>query len=124
MKDIQTREDIALLMQEFYTKLFQDDSINYIFTDIAKINLEEHLPILINFWEQSIFRTGGYKNNVMKIHLDLNNKVTFTNEHFETWLKHFNNTVNLLFKGDNAEIIKTRALSIATIMQIKMQASN
>ena len=43
-KDITNREDLLLLMQEFYKKLLTDDSINYLFTDIAKINLSHHLP--------------------------------------------------------------------------------
>ena len=42
-KDIENREDLLLLMQEFYKKLLADKSINYLFTDVAKINLAHHL---------------------------------------------------------------------------------
>ena len=34
-KDITNREDLLLLVQEFYVKLLADDSINYLFTDVA-----------------------------------------------------------------------------------------
>ncbi|MNK01043.1 Group 3 truncated hemoglobin ctb [compost metagenome] len=122
MKDIETRADLEVLMREFYNKLLQDDAINYIFTDVAGIKLEEHLPVITDFWELSLFHTGGYRNNVMQVHLGLNSKEKLTEKHFATWLKHFEETTNSLFSGANAEKIKTRALSIATIMKIKLSA--
>lgn len=120
MKDIETRADLEVLMREFYYRLLTDDTINYIFTDVAGINLEEHLPIITDFWELSIFHTGGYRNNVMQVHLGLNSKEKLTDEHFAAWLKHFEETTNSLFSGANAEKTKTRALSISTIMKIKL----
>ena len=45
MKDIQAQTDLYLLVDEFYKKLLSDDAINYIFTDVVKIKIEEHLPI-------------------------------------------------------------------------------
>ena len=41
-------------------------------------------------------------------------------ELFTIWLSHFNNSVDENFKGQKAEQIKTQALSIATVMQIKI----
>ena len=57
----------------------------------------------------------------MKIHLDLNHEENLNEKHFKTWLNTFNLTVDESFSGKNSEIIKTKALSIATVMQIKMQ---
>ena len=42
----------------------------------------------------------------------------------EIWLNHFNTTVDENFTGVNAEKIKTQALSLATIMQIKIHQQN
>lgn len=124
MKDLENREDLELLMNTFYTNLLLDDTINYIFTDIAKINLEEHLPIIIDFWNLSLFGRGNYKNNVLKIHLDLNKMVNLEQNHFETWIKTFNSAVDGSFTGENSEKIKTKALSISTVMQIKLHKSD
>lgn len=121
MEDIQNRKDIEILMDRFYQKLLSDDAINYIFTDVAKINVEKHLPHIVSFWEQILFATGDYKSNVMQIHIDLNAKEKLTQKHFEIWLHYFNQTADENFKGSNTEKIKTRALSIATVMKIKMQ---
>ncbi len=123
MKDLENREDLELLMNTFYNKLLLDNTINYIFTDIAKINLEEHLPIITDFWNLSLFGKGDYKSNVLKIHLDLNKMANLTQNHFETWLKTFNSAVDENFLGENSEKIKTKALSISTVMQIKMHNS-
>lgn len=120
MTDIQNRKDLELLMADFYARLLADDAINYIFTDVAKIDLPEHLPHIVDFWELSILHSGNYKKNVLQVHLDLDNKETLTGTHFQTWLKHFDAAVDQNFSGANAETIKTRALSIATVMQIKL----
>jgi len=122
MKDIETRADLEVFTRKFYNRLLTDDAVNYIFTDVAKIDLEEHLPIITDFWELSMFHTGNYRNNPMQVHMQLNDKEQLTSEHFDVWLGHFNATVDDLFAGANAEKIKTRALSIATIMKIKVSA--
>ncbi len=123
MKDIQNQEDLYRLVDEFYKKLLADKSISYIFTDVVKIKIEEHLPILVTFWSQGILGTGGYTNNLTQIHLDINKKEYLSPELFQIWLHHFNTTVDELFQGEKAEQIKTQALSISTIMQIKIAQS-
>jgi hemoglobin len=120
MKDIILKSDLELLLKLFYDKLLKDNSINYIFTEVIKINLEHHLPILVTFWSQVLFGTGGYTNNLTQIHLDINTKEYLTPELFTIWLTHFNASVDENFKGENAEKIKTQALNIATVLQIKI----
>lgn len=120
MNDIQNQSDLYLLVDEFYKKLLSDNAINYIFTDVVKIKIEEHLPILVTFWSQAILGTGGYTNNLTQIHLDVNAKEYLSPELFKIWLNHFNTAVDEYFRGEKAEQIKTQALNIATIMQIKI----
>jgi hemoglobin len=120
MNDIHNQDDLYLLVDEFYKKLLSDEKIAYIFTDVVKIHLEEHLPILVTFWSQAILGTGGYAKNLTQIHLDVNTKEQLTPELFRIWLHHFFTTVDEHFKGPKAEQIKTQALSISTIMQIKI----
>jgi hemoglobin len=120
MNDIQTRADLEKLLWAFYTKLLADPAISYIFTDVARINLEEHMPSLTDFWEQVLLERNGYRKNVMQIHLDLNTQEPLTQEHFTIWLQHFTTTIDEMYTGQTAENAKTRALSIATVMQIKL----
>jgi len=120
MNDIQNLDDLYQLVDEFYKRLLNDDAISYIFTDVVKIKIEEHLPILVTFWSQAILGTGGYTNNLTQIHLEVNRKEQLTPELFKIWLNHFDSSVNELFCGSNAEKIKTNALNIATVLQIKI----
>ena len=119
------RLDLLLLMQKFYKKLLADNSISYLFTDVAKINLAHHFPVLVDFWDSILFQSGTYQKNAMQPHLAIHQKSPLTKYHFEIWLRYFKETVDELFAGDNAFIIKERATSIATVMQIKtIQLSN
>ena len=120
MKDIEKRKDIEVIMESFYNRLLKDDRINYIFTDVAHVNIVSHLPVIIDFWEQNILKSESYKNNVLKIHQELNGKVKLSAKHFAVWLTCFYGAVDDHFKGENAENMKTRALSIATVMEIKL----
>lgn len=121
MHDIQNQDDLYQLVDEFYKKLLADKAISYIFTEVVKIKILEHLPILVTFWSQAILGTGGYVRNLTEIHLDINRKEHLTPELFHIWLGHFYQTVDENFIGPKAEQIKTQALSIATIMQIKIK---
>lgn len=118
--DIQNRADIELLVRTFYDKILADETISFIFTDIAKIDLEHHFPRLFDFWENMLIQPNGYQANVLKIHLDLNQKVALLPEHFERWLQLFMKTVDELFEGKVAGMAKNRAISIAGVMQTKL----
>lgn len=124
MKDIQNRADLETIMTRFYTKLLRDDSIRFIFTDIASINLEHHLPVITDFWEKTILNSGSYNNNVLQVHQELNTKIKLTENHFSVWLLHFEQTIDELFSGENSEKLKTRALSLSTVMKIKLNIKN
>jgi hemoglobin len=119
-KDIENREDIDLLMQSFYSKAMTDELIGYIFTDVAKLDLEHHLPIIGDFWETLLFRTGDYARygrNPLQIHGQLNRKTLLQPAHFRRWLKLFETSVDELFSGMRADFIKMRAEAIANRMQ-------
>jgi len=119
-KDIENRDDIKLLVDSFYKKVLSNKYIGFIFKDVAKIKLIEHMPKMYDFWESTLLRANSYRGNPMMIHMDLHNKTLLKKEHFDEWLRLFNETVSELFHGETAELAKTRALSIATVMQIKI----
>jgi len=123
MKDLENRTDIELLVNTFYQKVKSDDQIGFFFNDVAKIDWNKHLPTMYDFWEMTLFHKGNYKGNTVKVHQALNEKSSLKKEHFEHWVELFHSTVNELFEGANAELAKTRALSIATVMQIKIPNS-
>ncbi|MEO7308226.1 MAG: group III truncated hemoglobin [Ferruginibacter sp.] len=119
-KDIVTRKDIELLVDEFYMKIKRDKDIGFIFTDIAHVNWEKHLPVMYDFFENMIFYTGSYTGNPMELHKHINRLFPLTTAHFEQWYKLFSATVDELFSGTTANLVKQRVESIATVMQIKI----
>jgi len=120
MRDITTREDISIIMTEFYDRILLDPALRPIFVDVAHIDLPRHLPMIIDFWESILLGTGSYQGNVMALHVDLNRKFPLTNVHFELWLHHLTATVKEHFAGETAELMLVRAQSIATVMRIKL----
>lgn len=123
-KDITDREDLLKLLTQFYDKLLADKSISYLFTDVAKIDLHHHLDILVDFWDSILFQSDTYRKNAMQPHMILHQQSPLQKHHFETWLGYFNETVDELFEGEKASLAKERALSIATVMQIKISQLN
>lgn len=125
MQDIQNQEDLYIIVNEFYKKLFADNRISYIFTDVIAVNekLEEHLQVLVTFWSQAILGTGGYVNNLTQIHIDVHYKSALNKELFDIWLQHFEDSINENFEGFNCERMKNMAHNLSTIMQIKIAQS-
>ena len=119
-KDLTNRKDIETLITAFYEKVKFDATIGYIFNDVVKVNWEKHLPVMFDFWENALFYTGTYSRDNMNIHRHLNMVTPLKKEHFEQWNKLFLENVDELFEGPNAELAKQRAISISTVMQIKI----
>lgn len=119
--DIECKEDIHKIVKLFYEKLMKDGEMEHFFVDFRNpIYLEKHLIVLVDFWDNILFFSGAYKKNAMRPHLDLQSQKPFKKKHFKRWLFHFNNSVDEFFHGEMAHTAKTRALSIATVMEMKI----
>ncbi|MBA3693200.1 MAG: group III truncated hemoglobin [Acidobacteria bacterium] len=117
--DIETRADIDDLMNRFYARAINDETIGYIFTDVAKLDLEHHLPVIGDFWETLLFGTGNYQKhgrNPLQVHAVLHQKSPLSARHFRRWLELFRETVDQSFAGERAGFIKLRAEAIANRM--------
>lgn len=119
--DIQNREDIKYLVDTFYSKVQLNALLSPIFNDVAKVNWEEHLPKMYDFWAGIILGETGFQGNPMQKHLSLSRITTFSSEHFDTWLALFNGTIDENFEGNNADEAKYRAGNIARLMLFKIQ---
>ena len=49
-KDIETRADIIILMDQFYEKIKVNTLLRPIFVDVAQLDFDAHMPILYDFW--------------------------------------------------------------------------
>lgn len=122
--DIKNRADIQQVVEAFYKRLLADPVMSPIFIEVANVDLEEHLPILVDFWDSILFYTAIYKGNAMLPHLQLHQKHPFIKEHFKRWLAFFNLSIDELFEGEKATLMKERAKSIAMLMEMKVNNMN
>ena len=122
MKDIETRADIILLVDHFYSKVQDNQTIGPIFTQVANVDWSHHLPKMYDFWESILFGKAIYKGNPMLTHFALNEKAPLKTGEFNTWKTIFYEVVDELFAGENAETIKQKAQSIADLMHFKINS--
>jgi len=110
--DINTTSDVTKLIKTFYDKLLVS-SIKHHFINL---DLPHHLPKVEIFWNATLFPEYAYTNNMMQRHAQLPLK----KEEFKVWLDLFWGSIDELFSGKNAELMKNRSASIAYIMQKKL----
>jgi hemoglobin len=123
MKDITEREDIELLVDEFYKKVLKDEVIGHFFTKVVPINWENHIPTMYDFWSATLLGQQGYQGNPMHKHIDLHQKSTLTSAHFDQWLKLWKETVQEYFSGPKANEAVERAGHIAKLMHFNVTQS-
>jgi hemoglobin len=114
MQDISNSADVELLVKTFYSNLLLNEEVKPIF---AHVDFEKHMPHMIAFWEFVLLDKEGYTTNVFDKHVNLPLKA----EHFAIWLSAFENTVNTLFEGENAQKAIFRAKTIAFSFESKLK---
>lgn len=109
-KDIENRADLELLLDEFYKIVPFDSEIGHHFEGL---DLEAHLPVIVDFWEKVLFGHPVYFGNPLYVHQKLHEKSPLKLEHFRRWVDIFSRTVDAHFEGRQAENAKLRAKMIA-----------
>lgn len=59
MNDIQSDKDVEVLVHDFYSKVQVNDRPGYIFNDVAKVDWDDHLPKMVSFWSNFLFKRAG-----------------------------------------------------------------
>lgn len=112
-QDIATRADCERLVRAFYGRALTDPVIGFIFTDVARLDLEEHVPVIASFWETILLDARSYGGGAFAPHVALHARVTLKPGHFERWLSLWRATVDELFAGERAELAKSHAERVA-----------
>jgi len=126
--DINTREDIFLLVSTFYEKVRADKTLGPFFNETIK-DWEAHLNHLTTFWETSLFMTRKlekkYRGNPLEAHVRVDKQFNHTidNLHFGLWLNLWYQTLDELFEGEIADNAKRRARKMGTFMYMNIFAA-
>lgn len=115
--DLNSREQIQRFVRLFYAELLIDERLKPLFLDIARIDLEQHLPRIVDYWCKLLLGDTSYQRHTMNIHRDLHAKLPLSEADFKQWLTLFERTLAQHFHGDCAD----RAMYLATRIAANMQ---
>lgn len=115
-KDITTLDDIKLLVDSFYGKIRIDILLGGIFNGVIKDRWPEHLEKMYTFWQTVLLEEHTYYGSPFLPHA----KLPVDAEHFERWMKLFNETVDTFFEGEKATKAKWQGQRMAEMFLSKI----
>jgi hemoglobin len=123
LPDLESTADCERLVRAFYGKAMADEKIGWLFTDVAELDLEEHIPKIASFWATNLLGSKSYKGGAFGVHGRLHQKAPggLRQEHFERWLVLWCQTVDELFDGPLAAAAKVHALRVANAFYGRLQ---
>ncbi len=122
VSDIESRADCERLVRAFYGRALEDPIIGWIFTDVAKLDLDAHVPVIASFWETILLGAQSYSGGAFRPHAALHARIGLRAGHFERWLVLWCTTVDELFSGERAELAKAHALRVGQAFHGRLQA--
>lgn len=115
-KEIESLDDIKLLVDSFYSKVRKADLLKGIFEGVIEDRWPEHLDKMYRFWETVLLSEHSYHGSPFRPHA----KLPVSKEHFDQWKSLFNMTVDEFFVGQKANEAKWRAEKMAEMFQVKI----
>ncbi len=116
-KDILNINDIKLLVDSFYAKVRKDNLLAKIFNEQIQDRWPMHLEKMYSFWQTVLLEEHTYHGSPFVPHA----KLPVEQEHFESWLKLFYETIDENFSGKKAEEAKWRAEKMAEMFHHKIK---
>ncbi len=114
LSDIETEADIEAVVHAFYRDMEHDPMLGSYF---GGLDWPVHLPKMVSFWSSVVFQTGAYRGRPFDVHMRMPG---LDRAHFAHWVERFHRTVDGLFSGPRARLMKSRAEQIAGVFQVKL----
>ncbi len=114
--DIESRDDVELLVRSFYRYAAMDELLGPIFA-AADVDWPSHIDTLTEFWTWQLLGRGDYQGNPLRAHEPVHAVTPFADEHFDRWLELFTSTIDEHFIGHAADVAKGRAQKMAKAMR-------
>ena len=121
--DLDSLEQIECFINLFYQRVLEDELLASIFLEVAKIDLQVHIPIICAYWEKLLLGGKRYKRHTMNIHRAVAAKTLLEPKHFQRWLMLFLETLEQNYQGEHAEKAKKIAHHIAQNMERALLAA-
>lgn len=114
-RDIETVEDIRLLVVEFYEGIKQDPLLGEIFMKEVE-DWDFHFDKMTRFWQSILTDEVTYHGKSYEPH----KKLDIDKRHFDNWIGRWNKVVDAHFEGEIAEQAKYRAKTIGAVYNYKI----
>lgn len=115
-REIKSREDIQILVDQFYQRVQENELLGPIFNEVIQDRWPQHLEKMYSFWETALLEKKSYSGRPFPPHAKLN----LRQEHFDTWLRIWHQTLMENFEGELAEEAKWRAEKMAVMFISKI----
>lgn len=116
-RDINSLEDIKIIVNTFYSKVQDDPIIGPIFNEKIGDRWPEHLEKMYRFWQTILLEEHTYSGSPFPPHKHL----PVEKEHFNRWMEIFTTTIYDIFSGPLAEEAILRANNMAEMFNYKIQ---
>jgi hemoglobin len=110
--DVETVDDVAELVRDFYRFVAMDDLLGPVF-ESAGVDWGRHIETLTRFWAGQLLGEPGYDGHPLRAHEGVHAVHPFGPAHFERWLDLFTATVESRFAGPTADLAVHRARKMA-----------
>ena len=116
--DIRDKKDIALLVDAFYGQVRKDPVLGPVFRQHIPDDSAwpTHLAVMASFWNTLLFGQNDYHGNPFHKHIGLE----IGAQHFERWIGHFHQTIDLYFSGPVADDAKLKSNKMRMIFESKL----
>ncbi len=121
MHDITGIDDLVPLVNTFYGSVREDSLLGPIFNTIIGDHWDRHLSIMYGFWNSVLFGVEGYRGQAVGKHVQVDRQIPLQQHHFDRWIQLWRQTVDALFDGEKAQLIKARAHTMLQLIQFKVE---
>ncbi|MEX0883517.1 MAG: group III truncated hemoglobin [Cyclobacteriaceae bacterium] len=115
-KEIISIEEIRELVDTFYGKVRKDPVLAPVFEQRIGNKWKIHLDKMYKFWQTVLLQEHTYHGSPFSPHASM----PIGEEHFERWLRLFQETLEENFTGDKAKEAQWRAQKMAEMFQLKI----
>jgi hemoglobin len=121
VQDLDAPEAIDALVERFYARVLRDPLLAPLFTEVAAIDLDHHLPLIKAYWRKMLLGDPGYSRHMMAKHRAVDARRPLEARHYERWLSLFEAALDEGARGPLTERARVLARRIARNMRRNLQ---
>lgn len=115
-KELNTLENIRLMVNSFYAKVREDELLGPIFNERIGNRWPEHLEKMYRFWQTILHEEHTYYGSPFSPHATM----PLERHHFERWVEIFHQNLDEQFEGDLKDEAAWRAEKMAQMFNFKI----